>query len=166
MLPPPSPPSPAKDQNKDNKGPTNRLDEFVEVGWFRGDGDLNFERDFGQWFNPDDVRMTLGNDGQWFNPDDVGMKLGNDDESDDDDEVNFHPDVNANALNTVEMPLPLWPPGSTENLFSPEFIQSVREGLEEFVDVGLFRGDGDLNFERDFSQWFNPNDVGLELGKP
>ncbi|KAF8171435.1 hypothetical protein K438DRAFT_1773272 [Mycena galopus ATCC 62051] len=43
-------------------------------------------------------------------------------------------------------------------------MASVVNGLDEFVDVGLFRGDGDLNFERDFGQWFNPDDVGMELG--
>jgi hypothetical protein len=51
-------------------------------------------------------------------------------------------------------------------LFSGEFIRSVANGLDEFVDIGLFRSDGDLNFERDFGQWFNPDDVGMELGAP
>ncbi|KAJ7268287.1 hypothetical protein C8J57DRAFT_1324828, partial [Mycena rebaudengoi] len=54
-------------------------------------------------------------------------------------------------------------PTSMVNLFSTDFIQSIANGLDEF-DVGLFRGDGDLNFERDFGQWFNPDDVGIELG--
>jgi collagen type III alpha len=62
-------------------------------------------------------------------------------------------------------PLPPAPPSATDNLFTRDFIQSVANGLDEFVDVGLFRGDGDLNFERDFGQWFNPDDVGIDLGK-
>ncbi|KAF8144506.1 hypothetical protein K438DRAFT_2029145 [Mycena galopus ATCC 62051] len=55
-------------------------------------------------------------------------------------------------------------PVSAVNLFSSEFIPSVANGLDEFVDVGLFRGDADLNFERDFAQWFNPDDVGVLTG--
>ncbi|KAJ6478479.1 hypothetical protein C8R47DRAFT_1322969 [Mycena vitilis] len=56
-------------------------------------------------------------------------------------------------------------PLETDNIFSNESIQSVASGLDEFVDVGLFRGDGDLDFERDFGQWFNPDDaMGMELG--
>ncbi|KAJ7834554.1 hypothetical protein B0H14DRAFT_3461987 [Mycena olivaceomarginata] len=55
-------------------------------------------------------------------------------------------------------------PTPTDNLFSAEFIQSVATGLDEFVDIGLFRGDADLDFERDFGRWFNPDDVGTELG--
>ncbi|KAJ7467208.1 hypothetical protein FB451DRAFT_1040667 [Mycena latifolia] len=51
------------------------------------------------------------------------------------------------------------PASATKNVFQPTFIQSVANGLDEF-DVGLFRGDGDINFERDFGQWFNPDDVG------
>ncbi|KAF8143401.1 hypothetical protein K438DRAFT_2109481 [Mycena galopus ATCC 62051] len=71
----------------------------------------------------------------------------------------------ASSASAVEpaplaMPLPPAPP-SAVNLFSSEFIQSVANGLDEFVDVGLFRGDADLNFERDFAQWFNPDDVGV-----
>ncbi|KAJ7348522.1 hypothetical protein DFH08DRAFT_1000436 [Mycena albidolilacea] len=72
--------------------------------------------------------------------------------------------ANAASMTSAAMPLPPVPPSTTENLFSTEFIQSVANGLDEFVDVGLFRGDGDLNFERDFGQWFNPDDVGMELG--
>ncbi|KAF8170018.1 hypothetical protein K438DRAFT_1854661 [Mycena galopus ATCC 62051] len=53
---------------------------------------------------------------------------------------------------------------ASANLFSSEFIQSVANGLDEFVDVGLFRGDADLSFERDFAQWFNPDDVGVLTG--
>jgi collagen type III alpha len=72
---------------------------------------------------------------------------------------------NTVSMNPVAMPLPPAPPSATETLFTNDFIQSVANGLDEFVDVGLFRGDGDLNFERDFGQWFNPDDVGMDLGK-
>jgi hypothetical protein len=70
------------------------------------------------------------------------------------------------AMQPVAMPLPPAPPPATETLFTNDFIQSVANGLDEFVDVGLFRGDGDLNFERDFGQWFNPDDVAMDLGVP
>ncbi|KAF8187014.1 hypothetical protein K438DRAFT_1973195 [Mycena galopus ATCC 62051] len=75
----------------------------------------------------------------------------------------MNPNVNPGAINIVGFPLPA--PSATENLFSREFIESVANGLDEFVDVGLFRGDGDLDFERDFGQWFNPDDVAMELGR-
>lgn len=42
----------------------------------------------------------------------------------------------------------------TSNIFSTDFIQSVASSLDEF-DPGIFRPDGDINFERDFGQWFN-----------
>ncbi|KAJ6492101.1 hypothetical protein C8R45DRAFT_990399 [Mycena sanguinolenta] len=70
------------------------------------------------------------------------------------------PNSNAPPSASVEPASP-----SPDNLFSTDFIQSVTNGLDEYVDVRLFRGDGDLNFERDFAQWFNPDDVGMELGR-
>jgi collagen type III alpha len=72
---------------------------------------------------------------------------------------------NTSSMNPAAMPLPPPPASSTENLFSTDFIQNVANGLDEF-DVGLFRGDGDINFERDFGEWFNPDNMGsMELGK-
>jgi hypothetical protein len=60
-------------------------------------------------------------------------------------------------------------PGSSASnvdLFSTDFIQSVASGFDEF-DPNMFSSTGtdrDLNFERDFGQWFNPDDVGtLEM---
>ncbi|PBK99951.1 hypothetical protein ARMGADRAFT_1008441 [Armillaria gallica] len=48
-------------------------------------------------------------------------------------------------------------------LFTPDFIQSVANSLDEF-DPSFLRPDGDINFERDFAQWFNhPDDVGGAL---
>ncbi|KAK0188433.1 hypothetical protein F5146DRAFT_665650 [Armillaria mellea] len=48
-------------------------------------------------------------------------------------------------------------------LFTPDFIQSVANSLDEF-DPSFLRPDGDINFERDFGQWFNhPDDVGEVL---
>ncbi|KAF7353451.1 hypothetical protein MSAN_01534300 [Mycena sanguinolenta] len=74
------------------------------------------------------------------------------------------PNSNASSASAVDpaLTMPL-PPAQTaaDNLFGNDFIQSVADGLDEFVDVGLFRGDGDLNFERDFGQWFNPDDVDM-----
>jgi hypothetical protein len=52
------------------------------------------------------------------------------------------------------------PPMNQPELFSTDFIQSVASSLDEF-DSSMFRADGgDINFERDFGQWFNPDDVG------
>ncbi|KAK7038773.1 hypothetical protein VNI00_010659 [Paramarasmius palmivorus] len=45
-------------------------------------------------------------------------------------------------------------PFSAADMFSNEFMQSVADQLEDF-DSNLFRPDGDINFERDFGQWFN-----------
>ncbi|KAF8144489.1 hypothetical protein K438DRAFT_1873899 [Mycena galopus ATCC 62051] len=77
------------------------------------------------------------------------------------------PPASGSSTSAVEpaplaMPLPPAPP-SAVNLFSSEFIQSVANGLDEFVDVGV-RGDADLNPERDSAQWFNPDDVGVPAG--
>ncbi len=49
-------------------------------------------------------------------------------------------------------------------LFTPDFIQSVANSLDEF-DPSFLRPDGDIDFERDFGQWFNhPDDVGGVAG--
>ncbi|KAK0215004.1 hypothetical protein IW262DRAFT_256940 [Armillaria fumosa] len=50
-------------------------------------------------------------------------------------------------------------PDTSAALFTPDFIQSVANSLDEF-DPSFLRPDGDINFERDFGQWFNhPDDV-------
>jgi hypothetical protein len=58
------------------------------------------------------------------------------------------------------------PGTSSVDIFSNDFIQSVTSGFDEF-DPNMFSATGadrDLNFERDFGQWFNPDDVGtLEM---
>jgi len=51
------------------------------------------------------------------------------------------------------------PTDMAAGIFSSDFIQSVASSLDE-LDGNLFRPDGDINFERDFGQWFNPDDVG------
>lgn len=48
------------------------------------------------------------------------------------------------------------------NMFSQEFMQGVANALDD-IDPNLFRPDGDLNFERDFGQWFNHPDDSLDL---
>lgn len=48
---------------------------------------------------------------------------------------------------------------SDMGLFSHDFINSVASSLDDF-DPSMFRPDGDINFERDFGQWFSPDDVG------
>jgi hypothetical protein len=63
---------------------------------------------------------------------------------------------------TTPMNPPGPPPPSVDalaNVFSTDFIQSVASSLDEF-DPSVFSSERDLNFERDFGQWFNPDDVG------
>ncbi|KAK1227992.1 hypothetical protein PQX77_008983 [Marasmius sp. AFHP31] len=46
-----------------------------------------------------------------------------------------------------------------QDMFSNEFLSSVTSQLEDF-DSQLFRPDGDINFERDFGNWFDhPDDI-------
>lgn len=51
----------------------------------------------------------------------------------------------------------------TEMFFNPDFITSVASSLDEMDTVGMFRNGDDINFERDFGQWFSP-DGGLTGG--
>ena len=50
------------------------------------------------------------------------------------------------------------------NMFGTDFMNNMNS-LEDFAGTDLFRTgpDGDINFERDFAQWFNPDDVGPTL---
>ncbi|THU94912.1 hypothetical protein K435DRAFT_798545 [Dendrothele bispora CBS 962.96] len=54
------------------------------------------------------------------------------------------------------------PPSSNADLFTPDFLNNVAGALDDF-DTNLFRPEGDINFERDFGQWFNQEDVGGAL---
>lgn len=67
------------------------------------------------------------------------------------------PPMNANPM--AGPSLGVNPPGMADNIFTTDFINSVASSLDEF-ETTLFRPDGDINFERDFGQWFNPDDVG------
>jgi collagen type III alpha len=48
------------------------------------------------------------------------------------------------------------------DVFPGDFIAGIASSLDDF-DPTMFRGDpgGDINFERDFGQWFSPdvNDI-------
>ncbi|KAG6909794.1 hypothetical protein DXG01_015287 [Tephrocybe rancida] len=52
----------------------------------------------------------------------------------------------------------------SQDLFSSDFIQSVAGSLDDF-DSSFLQPTGDINFERDFGQWFNPDDAmsGLDM---
>ena len=51
----------------------------------------------------------------------------------------------------------------TDMLFDTNFSTMMGTGIDDF-DASLFGSrDGDINFERDFGQWFNPDDVGVNL---
>ncbi|RDB18487.1 hypothetical protein Hypma_000245 [Hypsizygus marmoreus] len=68
-------------------------------------------------------------------------------------------------MNTSSLGQPGMVGADMGNIFSTDFIQSVASSLDEFSDT-MFRPDGDINFERDFGQWFNPDDVaGLDAMK-
>jgi hypothetical protein len=107
------------------------LDEY-DPGIFRPDGDINFERDFGQWFNQD----GMGGGQQQHNP---GPRQAQ-------GQISPSP--------SLLLPDPL-----SSNIFSTDFIQSVARSLDDF-DPGIFRPDGDIDFERDFGQWFNQDAMG------
>src|ERR1700722_2256062 len=65
------------------------------------------------------------------------------------------------SMNPPSQPQTSAPDSMPSNLFSTDFIQSVASSLDEFDAGSLFRSDNDINFERDFGQWFNhPEDVG------
>jgi len=51
------------------------------------------------------------------------------------------------------------PQGMSDAIFSSDFINSVASSLDEFDSNMVFRPDGDINFERDFGQWFNGDDA-------
>jgi len=60
------------------------------------------------------------------------------------------------------------PQPDLNTMFNPEFMSNMTSSLEDFAGTAdLFRTtgpDGDINFERDFGQWFiNPDDVGTGL---
>ncbi|KAF8810421.1 hypothetical protein BYT27DRAFT_7209418 [Phlegmacium glaucopus] len=59
------------------------------------------------------------------------------------------------------------PQPDLNTMFNPEFMSNMTSSLEDFAGADLFRTtgpDGDINFERDFGQWFiNPDDVGAGL---
>lgn len=75
--------------------------------------------------------------------------------------------MNPSSMGSAPPPAPpsSVPPPDMNNLFSNEFITSVASSLDEF-DPSLFRPGDDINFERDFGQWFNPDDMttgGLDM---
>lgn len=49
-----------------------------------------------------------------------------------------------------------------ETLFPPDFMQHLSNSLDDF-NPGIFPADNDINFERDFGQWFNGDDVHLDM---
>jgi len=66
---------------------------------------------------------------------------------------------------TTSMNQPQSTASSADMIFNSDFLQSVASSLNDDFDPSVFRADGDLNFERDFGQWFNPDDgvAGLDL---
>jgi len=52
------------------------------------------------------------------------------------------------------------PTSDLNTMFNPEFMNNMTSSLEDFAGADLFRTgpDGDINFERDFGQWFITSD--------
>ncbi|KAJ7590479.1 hypothetical protein C8J56DRAFT_826370 [Mycena floridula] len=53
--------------------------------------------------------------------------------------------------------------GMGSDLFSHDFINSVADQVD--FDPSMFKPDGDINFERDFGQWFSQDDVPWDSGQ-
>ena len=53
-------------------------------------------------------------------------------------------------------------PQTDLNMFSSDFMNNMTNSLEDFAGTDLFGtvADGEIDFERDYAQWFNPDDVG------
>jgi len=54
-------------------------------------------------------------------------------------------------------------PSADLTMFSTNFLDNLTGDLGEFGDNIFGRPDGDINFERDFGQWFNPDDISTGL---
>lgn len=98
----------------------------------RSQGDINFERDFGQWFSPEPAPM----------PPHVSLNAA----------PMFGSGQTANSNGTMGNAI------AHESLESRSMGLTGGMALEEF-DASMFRPDGDENFVRDFGQWFNPEDL-------
>ena len=68
--------------------------------------------------------------------------------------VNGTPTINP-AVQPTSNVLPDVP----SNLLTHGFMQSVANTLEDFDPQVLFRQDDNINFEQDFREWFNPDDM-------
>ncbi len=49
-----------------------------------------------------------------------------------------------------------------DSLFPPDFMQHLSNSLDDF-NTNMFPAETDINFERDFGQWFNGDDVQLDM---
>ena len=52
--------------------------------------------------------------------------------------------------------------GDLSTMFSQEFMQGMTSALDD-IDPSMFKQEGNLDFERDFSQWFGHPDDSLDL---
>ena len=53
-------------------------------------------------------------------------------------------------------------PQTDLNTFSSDFMSNIMNAVEDFAETADLFGtepDGGINFERDYAQWFNPDDV-------
>lgn len=70
--------------------------------------------------------------------------------------VNGTPTINPATQPTTS--LPEVPP----NFLTTEFMQSVASTLDDFDTQALFRPEEGINFEQDFREWFNPDDLEMK----
>ena len=147
--------------------------------------DINFERDFGQWFDPDEEEGLQSprdleeddfdfedGDFEWFNLDKAkGMQRPWDQEEQDRDfERDFGQWFNSDKANGMQRPKDR----NVERDFGQSFNPDKVEKLQRAEDRNFERDFGqwfnpdkaekmqraeDRNFERDFGQWFNPDKV-------
>jgi hypothetical protein len=145
------------------------LDEF-DPSIFRTDGDIDFERDFGQWF--DDPHSCLPDDPSG-NPGQGGSHMGNSGQEGIAPATGPDPnqDMTTASPSTIlsnppsmnpSVPSSTAPDPMSSSLFSSDFIQSIASSLDEF-DPSLNQTDGDINFEHDFGQWFNDSSLDFNL---
>lgn len=50
----------------------------------------------------------------------------------------------------------------SDALFPPDFMQHISNSLDDF-NTNIFPAETDINFERDFGQWFSGDDVPLDM---
>ena len=135
------------------------------------DFDINFERDFGQWFNDDNVSLDMmdgtnkdqvrGN--KVVKPEDTSRNAGQTSNVGGTARTSRPGPPNSHiapspssVLGTPLKPGPMVNHQLSDSLFLPDFMQYIST-LDEY-NTSIFPAETDINFEREFGQWFNDED--------